>query len=88
MATNSDSQPPDPKGTGYTPGNDTWSRWRNVFSLLTGSMTDEGKKQYKLATDDRHEKANCQKCERQRDYLLQYSKAKSRSLENFDGREN
>ena len=73
MASSGESHPPDPKNTGYTPGDDSWTKWRNIFSILTGNMTDEGKRQYKLARDDRNEKADCQKCEQQRDYLLQYS---------------
>ncbi|SLM39408.1 mitochondrial inner membrane protease atp23 [Lasallia pustulata] len=61
------------KETGFTPGNDASTRWRNWFSLLTGKMTAEGKEQYRTARDDRMEEADCKRCEKQRDYLLQYS---------------
>ncbi len=59
--------------TGYTPGEDTFNKWRNVFAILTGSMTEEGKEQYRLARDERNEEADCKRCEKQRDYLLRYS---------------
>lgn len=36
-------------------------------------MTDEGKEQYRKARDLRWEKVDCEKCEKGRDYLLQYS---------------
>ena len=64
---------PTPKDTGYTPGEDSFSKWRNVFSILTGQMTPEGKEQYRLARDLRNEEADCQRCEKQRDYLFKYS---------------
>ncbi|KAI9773592.1 MAG: Mitochondrial inner membrane protease atp23 [Geoglossum simile] len=61
------------KDTGYTPGEDSFSKWRNVFSILTGQMTPEGKEQFRLARDLRNEEADCQRCEKQRDYLFKYS---------------
>ncbi|KAI9879440.1 MAG: Mitochondrial inner membrane protease atp23 [Pleopsidium flavum] len=64
---------PSSKDTGYTPGDDNFSRWRNVFAILTGSMTQEGKELYRVARDERNEEADCKRCEKQRDYLLQYS---------------
>ena len=63
-----------PKDTGYTPGEDGFTRWRNWFSLITGQMTHEGKEQYRKAANLRHEEADCKRCEKQRDYLLSYSK--------------
>lgn len=59
--------------TGYIPGDDTWTQWRNIFSILAGKMTDEGKEQFRIARDIRNEAADCKRCEDQRDYLLQYS---------------
>ncbi|GAD98294.1 hypothetical protein NFIA_083300 [Paecilomyces variotii No. 5] len=59
--------------TGYIPGDDAWTQWRNIFSILTGKMTDEGKEQFRVARDIRNEAADCKRCEEQRDYLLQYS---------------
>ena len=63
----------DTKDTGYTPGNDGFTRWRNWFSLLTGNMSEQGKGLYRAARDERMEEADCKRCESQRDYLLQYS---------------
>lgn len=62
-------------GTGYTPGDDAWTQWRNIFAILTGKMTDEGKEQFRVARDIRNEAADCKSCEGHRDYLLQYSMA-------------
>ena len=61
------------KDTGYIPGNDTFTKWRNIFAVLSGSMTDEGTEQFRLDRDERNEKSDCKRCEKQRDYLLQYS---------------
>jgi inner membrane protease ATP23 len=58
---------------GYIPGDDTWTQWRNIFAILTGKMTAEGKEQFRVARDIRNEAADCKRCEDQRDYLLQYS---------------
>ncbi|KAL9122607.1 MAG: hypothetical protein Q9187_000839 [Circinaria calcarea] len=63
----------DTKDTGYTPGNDGFTRWRNWFSLVTGNMSEQGKELYRVARDQRMEEADCKRCESQRDYLLQYS---------------
>ena len=65
--------PSDSTTTGYTPGDDGTTRWRNFFSLLTGTMTDAGKAQYKTDRDLQHEEADCKRCEKHRDHLLQYS---------------
>ena len=62
-----------PENTGYTPGEDSNTRWRNWFSLLTGQMTDEGKEQYRKDRDIRHEETDCKRCEKYRDHLLKYS---------------
>ena len=73
----SDSQSPSPTGksgdTGYSPGDDSWTQWRNIFAIMSGKMTDEGKEQFRVARDIRNEAADCKRCEDQRDYLLQYS---------------
>ncbi|KUL89890.1 hypothetical protein ZTR_02766 [Talaromyces verruculosus] len=61
------------KDTGYTPGDDFSTQWRNIFSILTGRMTPEGQEQFRLAKDIRNEAADCKRCEDQRDYLLQFS---------------
>ena len=76
MSDNS-SQPQDapskPLETGYTPGDSVSTRWNNFFSLLMGKMTEEGKVQYKRDSDIRYEKSDCERCEKSRDYLLEYS---------------
>lgn len=72
-----DSQSSSPTGksgdSGYIPGDDSWTQWRNIFAILSGKMTDEGKEQFRVARDIRNEAADCKRCEDQRDYLLQYS---------------
>lgn len=62
--------------TGYVPGDDTWTQFRNMYSILTGKMSAEGIEQFRVARDIRNEAADCKRCEDQRDYLLQYSEAK------------
>lgn len=59
--------------TGYIPGNDAWTRWRNTFALLTGQLTDEGRAQYRHDRDTLYEEQDCRRCEKDRDYLLKYS---------------
>lgn len=74
QSSSSGSKPESVKDTGFIPGDDSWTQWRNIFSILTGSMTDEGKEQYRVARDVRNEETDCKRCENQRNYLLQYSK--------------
>ena len=62
-----------PGTTGFIPGDDTWTQFRNIYSILTGKMSNEGIEQFRVARDDRNEAADCKRCEDQRDYLLQYS---------------
>lgn len=73
-SSNNGSQPGN-QDTGYIPGDDTWTQWRNIFSILAGRMTDEGKEQFRVARDIRNEVADCKRCEDQRDYLLQFSES-------------
>lgn len=74
--TDSQSPRPDPNGdTGYIPGDDTWSQFRNMYAILTGKMSDKGKEQFRVAQDVRNEEADCKRCEDKRDYLLQYSES-------------
>lgn len=61
------------KSTGFVPGDALGNRFR----LTLGWMTDEGRKQWKEARDDRKEAADCAKCEKNRDYLLMYSESAS-----------
>lgn len=59
--------------TGYVHGDDSTTRWRNIFSLLLGRMNEEGKAQYIKARDDRFEKADCDRCNKYKEHLLLYS---------------
>jgi inner membrane protease ATP23 len=62
-----------PDTTGFIPGDDTWTQFRNIYSILTGKMSNEGIEKFRVARDTRNEAADCKRCEDQRDYLLQYS---------------
>ena len=74
MAAASERQKPDTtESTGYVPGDDVGTRWRNWFAILTGKMNQKGQEQYVEARDLRNEEADCKRCEKQRDYLLQFS---------------
>lgn len=71
-----DTQPTDQKNdTGYVPGDDLFTRCRNYFVGITGGMTEEGIKQYRIDRDIRNEDKDCRRCEEQRDYILQYSRS-------------
>lgn len=61
------------KNTGYTPGDDFFAQWRNIFSYLSGNMTPQGMEQFRVAKDLRNEASDCKRCEDQRDYLIKYS---------------
>lgn len=74
MATSDDQKPNNPKSTGFIPGDDAGTRWRNWYAVLTGKMNEKGREQYVEARDTRNEEADCKRCEKQRDYLLQFSK--------------
>ena len=73
MADEGEPQRPNAQDTGFIPGDDFRTRWKNTVSLLTGRLTPEGVKQYEKARDDRYEASDCAKCETQKGYLLQYS---------------
>ncbi|BCS17994.1 mitochondrial inner membrane protease ATP23 [Aspergillus puulaauensis] len=59
--------------TGFQPGDDTFTHWRNIFNILTGKMTAEGREKFRVARDLRNETEDCKRCDDQRNYLLQYS---------------
>lgn len=61
------------KDTGYIPGDDLYTQFRNIFAIVTGKMSDEGKEQFRTAKAIRNEAADCKRCEDQRDFLLRYS---------------
>ena len=73
MSEDKSNTAPESKDTGFRPGDDAGTRWRNTFTLLTGGMTPEGRQQYRKARDDHHEEADIARCEKYRDYLLSYS---------------
>lgn len=73
MDTSSNEPTSGSESTGYTRGDDAFSKWRNFFSVLTGNMSPAGQAQYRLDRDIRMEAADCMRCEKQRDFLLQYS---------------
>lgn len=73
MSDHESSTEPKTQDTGFIPGDDSWTRWRNAFTLLSGGMSPEGRMQYRKARDDRYEEADIKRCEKYRDYLLSYS---------------
>lgn len=74
MATSENQKPDNPESTGFILGEDAGTRWRNWYAILTGKMNEKGLEQYVQARDLRKEEADCKRCEKQRDYLLQFSK--------------
>ena len=64
----------DREHSGQVPGDESYTRWRSWFSLLTGRMNERDLEQYRRDRDTRMEEADCKRCETYRDYLLQYSK--------------
>ena len=66
---------PESKDTGFIPGDDRWTRWRNRFAIMMGRMSPEGQMQYLNARDDRMEESDCKRCEQWRDECLAYSKS-------------
>lgn len=67
------SAPKEKQDTGFIPGDDTWTQFKNIYSILTGKMSSEGIEQFRVARDIRNEEADCKRCDEQRDFLLQYS---------------
>ena len=63
----------DTEDTGYTSPDTDSIRWRNTWKLLTGGLTEEGRRQYQRDRDLRYAKEDCDRCSKERDYLLQYS---------------
>ncbi|KAI1340561.1 peptidase M76 family protein [Xylariaceae sp. FL0016] len=60
----------DPQRTGFDPKT-AW--WVNYFKILTGSVTPEGAFHYREQRYRIHEKRDCERCEKYRDWLLQHS---------------
>lgn len=62
------------ESTGYDPSDSFSAKLGNFFRLALGRITDDGVRQWIKARDDLNEEADCAKCEKHRDYLLQYSR--------------
>lgn len=73
MSDTEPTKPSEPKNTGFVSGNDIGTRWRNTFNFILGRMTNEGYAQYKEDRDNRFEKEDCARCEKHRDFMLNYS---------------
>ena len=75
MSNDKTSPSPDSQeDSGFVPGDDFTAQWINYFRLVFGRMTDDGERQWKKARDLRKEATDCAKCEKHRDYLLNYSR--------------
>lgn len=64
----------------YTPTNDGWIRWRNTFNYLFGRFDENDNRRYIEGFENRRWKDQCEKCEDQREYLLNYSTSISSSI--------
>lgn len=60
----------DPKRTGFDPET-KW--WINYFKILTGSINAEGTFHYREQRYRVHEKRDCERCDKWRDWALEYS---------------
>ncbi|KAK4123288.1 mitochondrial inner membrane protease ATP23 [Parathielavia appendiculata] len=60
----------DPARTGYDP---SLKWWMNYFKILAGQITPEGIEHYREDRYKANEARDCARCERDRDYLFQYS---------------
>lgn len=69
------SKPSNSKQAEYIPSDDGFTRWRNTFNLLLGRLSNEGIAQYWEKRDDRMQQQDCDRCEKFRDSLLQYSES-------------
>jgi inner membrane protease ATP23 len=47
--------------------------WSNLFSILAGNATQEAQRKYLEERDELMEEKDCKRCEKHRDFLLQYS---------------
>ncbi|KAL8674799.1 MAG: hypothetical protein Q9168_000780 [Polycauliona sp. 1 TL-2023] len=61
------------ENSGFVPGDNFTAIWINRFRLALGLMTYDGEDQWKKARDIRDEAKHCARCEKHRDYLLNYS---------------
>ncbi|KAK2880045.1 Mitochondrial inner membrane protease atp23 [Arthroderma sp. PD_2] len=73
QSSSSDASDKNQKPSGFIPGDDIFTQFRNVYAGITGKMTPEGVEQFRLTRDLRNEVADCKRCESQKEYLLNYS---------------
>lgn len=59
----------DPAKTGYDPT----AKWMNMFNIISGRMSDEGKDAFREDAYIRNEERDCKRCDEWRDYLFKYS---------------
>lgn len=71
--TSSSNMNPSVGGAEFLPSNTVINRFKNFYRMATGSMSSEGQKTYWADADARYSTVDCNRCESQRDYLLQYS---------------
>lgn len=60
----------DPKRTGFDP---QMAWWVNLFHIMQGKVSDEGKYHYREWRSKVHEERDCKNCEEWRAYLFKYS---------------
>jgi inner membrane protease ATP23 len=73
---------PDKPDNGFVSGDDTWTQFKNIYSILTGKMSPDGIEQFRLTRDIRNEEADCKRCDEQKEFLLQYSMSASNPHDN------
>jgi inner membrane protease ATP23 len=59
----------DPAKTGYDPN----AKWSNIWNIITGKMSHEGKEEFREAAYIKNEARDCAKCDEWRDYCFKYS---------------
>jgi len=73
MADSTETQPSKDNGSDFLPSDALSARFKNFYRMATGKMSQQGQKQYWEDADRRYSTLDCQRCEKQRDYLLQFS---------------
>jgi mitochondrial inner membrane protease ATP23 len=67
------SDPSSIGGADFLPSDTLTNRFKNFYRMATGSMSASGQKAYWADADARYSAIDCSRCEKQRDYLLQFS---------------
>ena len=63
-------------GAQIDPSDTKWAEIKNFINFKSGRFDDATKEQYARHFDDYQEKADCRRCEKNRDFFLQYSETK------------